>query len=153
VYDREIDQKMDQGVITVKELTIKGCACASSGRPDRVPHRCYCQRGQRATPAWGRSGRRHCEKRGRIIQEESNRIGFVPVGKAAITGAGALKAGFVIHAVGPRWGEGDEKAKLSSAVRSSLKLAAERGFESLAIRPSAQASLVSEGRMRPHHCR
>jgi len=44
-------------------------------------------------------------KGGRIIQEESNRIGYVPVGRAAITTGGKLKAKYVIHAVGPRWGE------------------------------------------------
>ena len=67
-------------------------------------------------------------KGGRIIQEESNVIGYVPVGGAAITGAGKLKARYVIHTVGPVWGEGDEEAKLRSAVRSTLKLATERGL-------------------------
>jgi len=79
-------------------------------------------------------------KGGRIIQEESDRIGFVPVGKAAITGGGALKARFVIHTVGPMWGEGDEEMKLRSAVRSTLKLASERGFESLAM-PAISAGI------------
>jgi O-acetyl-ADP-ribose deacetylase (regulator of RNase III) len=79
-------------------------------------------------------------KGGRIIQEESDRIGFVPVGKAAITGAGALKARFVIHTVGPMWGEGDEEMKLRSAVRSTLELATEQGFESLAM-PAISAGI------------
>ncbi|HYA11754.1 MAG TPA: macro domain-containing protein, partial [Thermodesulfovibrionales bacterium] len=47
-------------------------------------------------------------KGGQIIQEESNRIGYTPVGTAVITGAGKLPAKFVIHAIGPRMGEGDE---------------------------------------------
>ncbi|HUJ90813.1 MAG TPA: macro domain-containing protein, partial [Syntrophorhabdales bacterium] len=71
---------------------------------------------------------------------ESNRIGFVPVGKAAITGAGALKARFVIHTVGPMWGEGDEELKLKSAVRNTLRLATERGLESLAM-PAISAGI------------
>ncbi len=79
-------------------------------------------------------------KGGRVIQEESNKIGFVPVGKAAITGAGALKSRFVIHTVGPMWGEGDEEMKLRSAVRSALKLATERGLESLAM-PAISAGI------------
>jgi len=79
-------------------------------------------------------------KGGKVIQEESNKVGFVPVGKAAITGAGNLKARFVIHAVGPMWGEGDEVFKLRSAVRSSLKLATDRGFESLAM-PAISAGI------------
>ena len=72
-------------------------------------------------------------KGGSIIQEESDRIGFVPVGGSAITTAGRLPAKYVIHTVGPRWGEGDEEGKLRSAVRSALRLAAERGFTSIAM--------------------
>ena len=79
-------------------------------------------------------------KGGRIIQEESNVIGYVPVGGAAITGAGKLKARYVIHTVGPVWGEGDEEAKLRSAVRSTLRLATERGFETLAM-PAVSAGI------------
>ncbi|HDH53815.1 MAG TPA: macro domain-containing protein, partial [Nitrospirae bacterium] len=40
-------------------------------------------------------------KGGAIIQEESDRIGFVPVGSAAMTTAGRLPCKAVIHAVGP----------------------------------------------------
>lgn len=70
---------------------------------------------------------------GRVIQEESDKIGFVPVGGAAITGAGRLKAKFVIHAVGPRMGEGGEDGKLKSAVRSVLEAASEKGIKSLSM--------------------
>ena len=72
-------------------------------------------------------------KGGQIIQEESNKIGHTPVGTAAITVAGKLPAKFVIHAVGPRMGEGDEDNKLKSAVLSSLKLASEKGLKSISI--------------------
>lgn len=65
-------------------------------------------------------------KGGDIIQEESDRIGFVPVGNCAITSAGRLKAKYVIHTVGPRWGEGDEENKLKNAINSVLNMAAER---------------------------
>ncbi|MFH0881876.1 MAG: macro domain-containing protein [bacterium] len=67
------------------------------------------------------------------IQEESNRVAPVEVGSAAITGAGKLQAGYVIHAVGPRWGEGDEEKKLASAVRSSLVLASEHNLSSISM--------------------
>ncbi|MDP2278173.1 MAG: macro domain-containing protein, partial [Nitrospirota bacterium] len=50
-------------------------------------------------------------KGGQIIQDESDRIGFTPVGTAVLTGAGKLPAKFVIHTVGPRMGEGDEDNK------------------------------------------
>lgn len=72
-------------------------------------------------------------KGGSVIQEESDRIGHVPVGTAALTGGGKLPCRCVIHAVGPRWGEGDEERKLRSAARSSFTLAAERGLASLAL--------------------
>jgi O-acetyl-ADP-ribose deacetylase (regulator of RNase III) len=72
-------------------------------------------------------------KGGQIIQEESDRIGFVAVGNAAVTAAGKLPAKFVIHAVGPRMGEGDEDNKLGSAVRSSLLLASQKGLKSISI--------------------
>ena len=72
-------------------------------------------------------------KGGREIQEESNKIGFVPVGSAAITTCGKLPCKAVIHAVGPRMGEGDEDVKLRSAIRVSLMLASERKFQAIAI--------------------
>lgn len=64
-------------------------------------------------------------KGGRIIQEESERLAPVPVGQAVVTSAGALPCRWVIHAVGPVWGEGDEEAKLRSAVRQALLRAEE----------------------------
>ena len=79
-------------------------------------------------------------KGGSIIQEESNRIGFVPVGQCAVTSAGKLPAQYVIHAVGPRWGEGDEEAKLRSAVRNTLKTAEERKFSTIAM-PAISAGI------------
>jgi len=73
------------------------------------------------------------KKGGEIIQKESDRIGFVPVGSAAITTAGKLPCKAVIHAVGPRMGEGDEDNKLKNALLSSLELASEHGYKSISI--------------------
>ena len=70
---------------------------------------------------------------GEAIQSESDRIAPVPVGGAAVTGAGRLPCRYVIHAVGPMWGEGGEEAKLRSAVRSALARAEELGLESVAV--------------------
>ncbi|MEJ2683601.1 MAG: macro domain-containing protein [Candidatus Sulfobium sp.] len=72
-------------------------------------------------------------KGGRVIQEESDRIGFTPAGTAVITGAGKLPARFVIHAVGPRMGEGDEDNKLKSAVVSCLMLASQEDLGSISM--------------------
>jgi len=72
-------------------------------------------------------------KGGQSIQDECDRIGGTPVGTAVMTGAGDLPVKQVIHAVGPRMGEGDEDRKLSSAVRSSLALADRNGLRSIAL--------------------
>ncbi len=72
-------------------------------------------------------------KGGPEIQAECDRIGGTFVGGAAITTAGRLKARHVIHAVGPRMGEGDEDEKLASATRNALKLADENGLKSIAL--------------------
>ncbi len=72
-------------------------------------------------------------KGGYIIQEESDRIGFVPTGSAAITTAGSLKTKYVIHAVGPKWGEGDEDIKLKNAVLSSLRIASDYKMKTLSF--------------------
>lgn len=73
------------------------------------------------------------KKGGPSIQEECNRIGGTHVGGAVITGAGNLKARHVIHAVGPRMGEGNEDEKLRNATLNSLKLADEHGLQSIAF--------------------
>jgi O-acetyl-ADP-ribose deacetylase (regulator of RNase III) len=70
---------------------------------------------------------------GPSVQEECRRIGSTGVGTAVITGAGKMKFKHVIHAVGPKMGEGDEDRKLSAAVRSSLALADRHGLKSVAI--------------------
>lgn len=72
-------------------------------------------------------------KGGQIIQDESDKIGFTPVGHAVLTSAGRLSAKFVIHAVGPRIGEGDEENKLKNAVVNSLLLASEKGLQSISM--------------------
>jgi O-acetyl-ADP-ribose deacetylase len=79
-------------------------------------------------------------KGGPVIQEESDRIGYVAVGGCALTSGGNLKARRVIHAVGPRWGEGDEEKKLRDAVRSALSLAAGQGFGSVSF-PAISAGI------------
>jgi len=71
------------------------------------------------------------------IQQESSewvrQHGPVSHAEPAYTSAGSLPCKYVIHAVGPRWGEGDEDARLAAAVQGSLKLAGELKLESLAL--------------------
>jgi len=72
-------------------------------------------------------------KGGWQIQEECDRIGYCPVGSAVITTGGKLKAKYVIHAVGPRYGEGNEDEKLRKATLNSLRLADENKLSSIAF--------------------
>jgi O-acetyl-ADP-ribose deacetylase (regulator of RNase III) len=70
-------------------------------------------------------------KGGPAIGTECNKIGGTFVGGAVITGAGNLKAKYVIHAVGPQMGEGDEDNKLKNATLNSLKLADKHKLHSI----------------------
>jgi O-acetyl-ADP-ribose deacetylase (regulator of RNase III) len=72
-------------------------------------------------------------KGGPEIQKECDLIGGTFVGGAVITTGGKLKAKHVIHAVGPRMGEGNEEEKLRNATLNSLKLADENGLKSIAF--------------------
>lgn len=71
------------------------------------------------------------------LQRESDALvrasGPVPVGEAVVTGAGRLPFRAVIHAVGPQLGDGDEEAKLASAIDAALARAGERGYTSVAF--------------------
>ncbi len=74
---------------------------------------------------------------GAIIQQESDEWirTHVPVSHLhpAWTSGGRLPVKYVIHAVGPVWGEGDEDRKLTDCVTGALHLADELGVSSLAM--------------------
>jgi len=72
-------------------------------------------------------------KGGPTVQEECNRIGGTFVGGAVITTGGNLKAKHVIHAVGPRMGEGNEDEKLKNATLNSLRLMDDNNLKSIAF--------------------
>jgi O-acetyl-ADP-ribose deacetylase (regulator of RNase III) len=73
------------------------------------------------------------KKGGPQIQQECDKIGGTFVGGAVVTTAGNLKARHVIHAVGPRLGQGNEDRKLKDATLNSLKLADEHNLKSIAF--------------------
>ena len=84
---------------------------------------------------------------GEIIQQESDewvrRHGLVPTGQVAVTSAGNLPAKFVVHAVGPGWGEHPPERTdelLRSAVWNSLAAAHERNCQSIAL-PAISAGI------------
>jgi O-acetyl-ADP-ribose deacetylase (regulator of RNase III) len=74
---------------------------------------------------------------GLAIMEETQRLyrDGCPTGSAVISGAGRLRAKYVIHAVGPFWHGGgfSEASLLASAYETSLQLAAEHHCQSVAL--------------------
>ena len=74
---------------------------------------------------------------GPAIQEESDawvrEHGRVSHAHPAWTSGGRLRAKYVIHAVGPVWGDGDEDNKLEAAVTGSLHVADELNWSSVAL--------------------
>ena len=74
---------------------------------------------------------------GPAIQHESDAWvqtrGPVNHAEPAWTSGGNLPCRYVIHAVGPVWGDGEEDAKLTAAVAGSLKIADELKLESIAM--------------------
>jgi len=77
------------------------------------------------------------KKGGPAIQKESDewirQHGLVPHARPAWTSGGLLPAKYVIHAVGPVWGDGDEDAKLADAMTGSLRVADELKLSSIAL--------------------
>ncbi len=90
----------------------------------------YLQHGAGAAGAISRRG-------GPDIQTESDawvrRHGPVSHAEPAWTSGGTLPCRYVIHAVGPVWGDGDEDAKLAAAVTGSLRVADGLGLESISL--------------------
>jgi O-acetyl-ADP-ribose deacetylase len=72
-------------------------------------------------------------KGGPSIQAECDKLGPIPIGEAAITGAGKLRARYVIHAASMRLGGRTSETALRDSTRNSLKRAAEQGLKSIAF--------------------
>jgi O-acetyl-ADP-ribose deacetylase (regulator of RNase III) len=74
---------------------------------------------------------------GPALQEQSDRIvrarGILPAGTAVVTSAGRLPFKGVIHAVGPRFGEGDEARKLLQALAAAFALVLENNWISVSF--------------------
>ena len=73
------------------------------------------------------------DKGGPTIQAECDAIGPIAVGDAVVTGAGNLKARFVIHAAGMPPGGASTEQSIRSCVARSLVLANENACRSVAI--------------------
>jgi O-acetyl-ADP-ribose deacetylase (regulator of RNase III) len=79
------------------------------------------------------------QKEESIIQKESNewltKYGSITREQPAYTNAGSLPCRYVIHAIGPVWGEGEEEEKLYPAIRGALNLAVQLKSQTLSIPP------------------
>jgi O-acetyl-ADP-ribose deacetylase (regulator of RNase III) len=72
-------------------------------------------------------------KGGEEIQRECDAIGSIPIGYAAITTGGKLKAHFVIHAASMALGGKTSADALRNSTSHSLRIASERGLKSIAF--------------------
>ena len=72
-------------------------------------------------------------KGGEEIQRECNEIGPVPVGGAAITTGGKLKARYVIHAASMQLGGRTSAGSLRGSIAHSLRIAAQRNVKTIAF--------------------
>jgi O-acetyl-ADP-ribose deacetylase (regulator of RNase III) len=72
-------------------------------------------------------------KGGPMIQRECDEIGGASVGSAVITTAGELPAKHVIHAVGPKQGEGEEEEMIAAATEAVFDLCAKHGISTVAF--------------------
>ncbi len=73
------------------------------------------------------------QRGGLVVQKELSRLGPLQTGQSVATGAGKLKAAWIVHAVGPRFNEPDTEAKLRMTVLSALKAAEEKGVKRIAL--------------------
>jgi len=72
---------------------------------------------------------------GDAVRKQLEQIGRLAVGEAALTTAGAMRAGFIIHACGPKFQEPDTEAKLRQTMRAALRLADAKGLKRIAFPP------------------
>jgi len=69
------------------------------------------------------------------IRKELEGLGPLKTGQVAVTAAGKLKAGWIFHAVGPRFQEAGTEEKLRLTIANVLREASSRGIRSLAFPP------------------
>src|SRR6202166_3141900 len=72
-------------------------------------------------------------KGGAVIQSECDAIGSIPIGGAAITTGGNLRARYVIHAASMQLGGETTARALRSSTAHALRIAAEQGLRSIAF--------------------
>jgi O-acetyl-ADP-ribose deacetylase (regulator of RNase III) len=83
---------------------------------------------------------------GPALQEACDAVvrvhGYFATGSVVLTTAGKLPFKGVIHAVGPRFGEGDEEETLFQVLYSAFTFAAEKGWQSVSF-PAVSAGIFA----------
>src|SRR5271165_5799507 len=72
-------------------------------------------------------------KGGETIQQECNQIGSIPLGGAAITLGGKLKARHIIHAASMELGGHTTARALRGSTAHALRIASQKGLRTIAI--------------------
>ena len=90
----------------------------------------YLQHGGGVARTISRQGGPAIQKESEAWLQEHGRVSHT---QPAWTSGGRLPAKYVIHAVGPIWGDGDEDNKLEAAVTGSLQVADDLKCSSLAL--------------------
>lgn len=69
------------------------------------------------------------------IKKELEKLGRLAPGQAVVSGAGKLRARFIVHACGPKFQEPDTERKLRATMQAALRAAEEKGVRTLAFPP------------------
>ncbi len=70
---------------------------------------------------------------GPSIQKELDEMGGINTTEAVLTGAGEMKAQYLIHAAGPKFQEDDTESKLRMTMENTLKIAHDKGIKQIAF--------------------
>ncbi|MBL8155872.1 MAG: macro domain-containing protein [Anaerolineae bacterium] len=81
------------------------------------------------------------ERGGVALLAACSHVGWCDVGAAVATTSGDLPFMRIIHAVGPRWGEGSERGKLANVTQACLHIAEHERLRSLAMPAIATGAL------------
>ncbi|MBN1347024.1 MAG: macro domain-containing protein [Phycisphaerae bacterium] len=67
------------------------------------------------------------------VQEELKQLGPIKTTEAVVTGAGKMKAKFIVHAAGPKFQEPDTERKLHETTMNALQAAEAKGIKHIAF--------------------
>lgn len=69
------------------------------------------------------------------VQKELEELAPLGLTEAVVSGAGKMKASYIVHAVGPKFQEAETEAKLRATMLNALKAADAKGIKQIAFPP------------------